>query len=169
MRSPRRRRLRKGCRPSRRSRSSYGSRLKPFTSLEANRWISSKQSASATRRGEQACVAYSRRGHRIDPMPPIEHFICDLMQYTARKHENSKRRRARRSRSRNTTGSTRGVRGGRTNRCGQIPRGVARFFMTFLLLLLPHSFFSGLEGEEDKKVPSLPPSPDTFAVANRRG
>ncbi len=42
MRSPRRRRLCKECRPSRSSRPLYGSRRKPFTSLVANRFICSK-------------------------------------------------------------------------------------------------------------------------------
>ncbi len=56
MRSPRRRRLRKECRPSRRSLSSYGSRRKPFTSLVSNRWIFSNQSGLEKRYGEQACI-----------------------------------------------------------------------------------------------------------------
>ncbi len=62
MRSPLRRRLRKECKPSRRSRSSYSSRPKHFTSLVANRWICSKQWASTTRFGEQACMANSKWG-----------------------------------------------------------------------------------------------------------
>ncbi len=60
MSSPRVRRLCQECRLSRRSRSSYGSRRKTFTSLIVNRWTCSKQSASAPRFGEQACIAYSR-------------------------------------------------------------------------------------------------------------
>ncbi len=56
MRSPRRRR------PSQHSRSTYDSRRKPFTSLVANRWVCSRQLASTTRFGEQACIAYSRWG-----------------------------------------------------------------------------------------------------------
>ncbi len=59
MRSPRRRRLRKECRPRGRSRSSYGTRWKPFTGLVTNR---SRQSASATRFGGPFCIAYSRWG-----------------------------------------------------------------------------------------------------------
>ncbi len=62
MRSPRRRRLCKECQPSRRSRSLYGSRWKPFLNLVSNRWICSKQSALSTRFGKQACTAYSRWG-----------------------------------------------------------------------------------------------------------
>ncbi len=62
MRSPRRRRLRKECRLSRRSHSSYGNRRKFFRSLVAKRWICSKQSVSETRFDEQACIAYSRWG-----------------------------------------------------------------------------------------------------------
>ncbi len=46
MRSPRRGRLFEECRSSRRSRSSWGSQRKPFTSLVAKRWICSKQLAS---------------------------------------------------------------------------------------------------------------------------
>ncbi len=59
MRSPRRRRLFYECRHSH---SSCGRWWKPFTSLVANLWICSKQSASATRFGEQACKAYSKWG-----------------------------------------------------------------------------------------------------------
>ncbi len=43
MMSPWRRRLCKECKPSRRSRSSYGSRQKPISNLVAKRWICSKQ------------------------------------------------------------------------------------------------------------------------------
>ncbi len=129
----RRRCLFRECRPSRRSRSSYGSRWKPFTSLEANRGNSFK--ASTSRAGLRSVLKTGPQNRSNAPHRTL--YTRDLMQYTARKHENSKRRR-----SRNTTGSTRGARGGRTNRCGQIPRGVeARFFMTFLLLLLPRIFF----------------------------
>ncbi len=66
MRSSRRRCLRKECRPSRRSRSSYNSRWKPFTSLVANRWNCSKQMASVTRFGEQACITFSRWGRTYE-------------------------------------------------------------------------------------------------------
>ncbi len=52
MRSRRKRGQCRGHRPRRRSRSLYGSRRKPTTSLVANRWICAKQSASATRFGE---------------------------------------------------------------------------------------------------------------------
>ncbi len=57
---PRSWRLCKECKPSRRSGFLNGSRRNTFTSLGANRWISTKQSASPSRFGEQACIAYSR-------------------------------------------------------------------------------------------------------------
>ncbi len=57
MRFPRRRSLLRECPPSRRSPSFYGRRLKPFSSLVANRWIRSKQSPSSVRFGEHELIS----------------------------------------------------------------------------------------------------------------
>ncbi len=63
--SPWRWRLFTECRPSRRCRSSFGSRRKPFTILVASRWVYCKQPASATKFGEQVCITHSRSGRLV--------------------------------------------------------------------------------------------------------
>ncbi len=60
IRYPRRRRLFRECRPSRRGLSSYGTRWNPFMSLDVNCCIRSKQSALTIQFGEQVGRIYSR-------------------------------------------------------------------------------------------------------------